>query len=440
MNVLATGATKGSENPGRPGFNGLSTPHLNGRGGPTAMRAPVLLLLLALAGCVAPGATPEPADVAPTLSFGEGVAALACADDCFEPTLAVDAQGRFFATTQRGLALARSLDGVAWEAVAPPPAPEGAPPQVPDRGPTALGGVSLGIANVADGTLQTDREGRLFYSALVGGAQGVQVARSDDAGQTWAVNSYVSLLRDPTVPAPGIEDRQWLGFGPDGVVYLTFSQIPTGLWIARSDDGGATFGAWNRFAPIEDRQTIGYESLPVVDAAGRVLIAYPVGPPASANPATPYEWQVVLARSEDGGATWATTVVHTVAGRPTSSSSTMLAESPDGSLHVTWIATEGPLLLARSDDGGDTWSEPLVLDEAPDAALVPWIASSARGVAVAWHDAQHDLRVWRDGVSAVAASVGHPDSHYAWLAPMPDGRMATVHAAESAVVVAVESA
>ena len=43
-------------------------------------------------------------------------------------------------------------------------------------------------------------------------------------------------------------DRQWLAFGPEGEIYLSWLQQPAGIWIARSDDGENAHAAQRRFS------------------------------------------------------------------------------------------------------------------------------------------------------------------------------------------------
>lgn len=75
-----------------------------------------------------------------------------------------------------------------------------------------------------------------FQQLLVG----IQVAASEDAGESWTLNSVLTVDDDAHLPGA---DRQWLAFGPAGIVYVSFQHAEgLGILVARSDDGGHTFG------------------------------------------------------------------------------------------------------------------------------------------------------------------------------------------------------
>lgn len=405
-----------------------------------------LVLLALLAGCTVPAPAPGIPDAteadARALSFQLPVVAIpACSDSCAEASVASDLLGRLYASTQRGESLVRSDDGgAAWIDLAPPPVAPGAPPSVPTEPlEQTVDGVNFRIVNRADTLVQTDPAGRLFWTSIVGAAQGIQVARSDDGGATWASNVWVSLANDPSIP-PGATDRQWLAFSRDGAVYLTYFQIPTGLWIARSDDGGATFGGWTRFVPTEERQTLGYESVPLVLPSGRVLVAYLSGPPIFTQPQrTPSA--VRLAISDDRGATWRSVDVHAPDEESASDVSPMLARLADGRVAASWRApASGELLVALSEDEGESWGAPGAWAEGVSGEIGPALVATPRGLLSAWHTDAHGLVATRTpGDAAAVADVGWVDSDFVFVAGMPDGRVAATFAREGRVFVAVES-
>lgn len=141
-----------------------------------------------------------------------------------------------------------------FEAFPPPPRPS-------QLGPTAF---------QTDRHLDVDPAGRLWFSALIAASDGVvgaafsllgvQVARSDDGGDTWATNAYLGLASPSPHDAQGA-DRQWLGFGPDGTVWVSFQRnaavyaggFPVAdrgnVLMASSVDDGAT---WSAFEELDD--------------------------------------------------------------------------------------------------------------------------------------------------------------------------------------------
>src|SRR4051794_5030281 len=58
------------------------------------------------------------------------------------------------------------------------------------------------------------------------------VATSKDKGQTWTANPVQGTL---------VQDRQWIAATSGGRVYHVVHQIPGGLFVSRSVDGGLTY-------------------------------------------------------------------------------------------------------------------------------------------------------------------------------------------------------
>lgn len=391
----------------------------------------VLLVLAAaplLAGCAAPAAPADGLDIAPAvgpdaLAFRAPVdVPLECRYSCYEPSIAVDSAGRVFISDGVTADLAVSDDGgLSWRTLAPPPPPEG-----------AFGAIQ------SDVLVQVAPDDRLWFSALVirqipgigsNILEGIQVAASDDGGATWSLDVYLTPAVDP-LAAVYVPDRQWLGFAQDGAVYLTYNQIPTGIWSARSDDGGRTWSGWTRASPLEARGgAIGQSGPPVVGAAGRVLV------PACAREGAASG--VGVFASDDGGASFAR-----VAMLPGGCSwFPILAVAPDGRIVAAWT-TGVDVLVAWSEDEGASWTEPATWGE--PAATSPWPLPDAEGsLVVAWFERDGDaatLRVARgtleggptDDVVVVddvrGASRTPANTDYAHIARLPDGRLATVWA------------
>lgn len=347
-------------------------PLARGMGGPRPLW-PVALLLFA--GCAAPAAEPTaPASAdaaAPGVSFAPPVAAVEeCAYTCFETSVAIDGAGRLFATGGSTGPLGVSEDGGAtWGTLDPPPLDDPS-------------------ARQSDVLLQASPSGRLYYSALVirstpvGGflLEGIQVAWSEDGGATWGGNTLLGPVSDPA--AAGVvlaPDRQWLGFGEGETVYLTYNQIPTGIWAARSDDGGRTWTGWTRALPLETRGGIGQSGPPVVGSDGRVHVA-------GCAPAR----GVVVASSGDGGATWSLAT----AAQGGCSWFPIPAAGNDGAVHVAYQDGAGDVFVVTSVDGGPTWAEPV--QWARGATSSPWLVPAGNWtLAVAWYEEDGDSSTLR---------------------------------------------
>lgn len=390
------------------------------------MRA-VLLVAILLAGCVAAPA--------PDVGTGTDPAAVAfapaatipidCGAGCFEPSVAVDPQGRIFVTDARQPIVARSTDGGAtWEAFPTPPYPK----------PT-------GDETLGDNLVQIAPDGTLYYSTIVlvrsqAGAilESLQVAWSTDGAKTWAGNTILSPV--DALGAPVITpDRQWLGFAEDGTIYITYNQVPTGIWSARSDDGGATWTAWTRAAPLEGRVGAGQSGPPVVDAQGRVFVPACVSEPQ----------HTVVFVSEDKGSTFARRDLPGT----TCSWFPILALDEGGGLVAAWMGNDAVLQVTRSGDAAATWSEPVAW--ADDGVASPWPIPLADGkLAVAW--------LTNGEPSVLCLGIGDPTTgpertldvagdapggggtHFAHGTRAPDGRLALTWTDGDVVLVAIERA
>lgn len=393
---------------------------------------PAILAMVLFAGCVAsspPGSKSNVSGVAPGGFAPPVVAVVKCHyASCYEPTIASDLQGRLFASDGTTSDVGVSPDGgMSFTGVKPPPMPAG------------ITGVQ------SDVVLQVSPSGRLYWSALVvdttGGQfvlEGIQVAWSDDGGSTWVGNAHVSPAAAPgaIVVSP---DRQWLGFGAGRTVYLTYNQIPTGIWLARSDDSGATWGGWTRAAPAEARQGgFGQSGPPVVDAKGRVLV-----PACQGDDST-----TLIFASTDGGKTF------TVSSAPGGCTwFPILAIAPDGRLILACTTPDGNVIVSMSNDSGATFGPPVTWGANGTAAPWPLPGSGGR-LALAWYEGSSSsstLRVaWGDENGpgkneTVAPDIGSSGSRtsaltdYASAAQLPDGRIATVWVKGPQALVAVGS-
>lgn len=332
----------------------------------------ISLLPVLIAACLGP---PQPADVndsgpqnAVPSPVGLVAAIRPCPANCWEPAVAVDAAGRIFVVAAHENALAVSEDGGhSYSALKTPPIPTGAPTGVTQW----------------DGTVGAAPDGRLFYYAflarptgtlLPGPPIGLQVAASSDAARSWETNTFLSVLDGPSEPVVSAW-KSWLGFGPGSTVYLAYNSRGSGLWAARSDDGGKTWGAFTRVSPPEDRIISVFMGPPVVDSRGRLYIPY-FGDqsPNYPNPFLPKGHQLRVAVSDDKGATFRQ---HVVAAKP-------LPDYVGAFFPILAIDAENRLVLAHWDsqsrvqvrasfDRGQTWQGPVQWSAANNTGTAPWI-------------------------------------------------------------------
>jgi hypothetical protein len=346
--------------------------------------------------------------------------------NCYEPTIASDPQDRLFATDGTTSDVGVSTDGGAtWTSRRPPPMPAGL------------------TGSQSDVIVQVAPSGRLYYSALIVAQpagqgfvlEGLQVAWSDDGAATWTGNVHLSPVTG--VHAVFAPDRQWLGFGPGATMYATYNQIPSGIWLARSDDAGVTWSGWTRAAAFEARLGgIGQSGPPVIDADGRVFVAACAGPASTTT---------LVFRSEDKGKTF--TGVDT---KVACNWFPIPAVGPRGDIVVALSA--GDVRVAYSSDHGKNF-ESSPWGVASNAA--PWPLFLKDGsLALGWfkaNGATSDLHLARGIVGSapsgdviVQAGIGAPGGRttamtdYASAALLSDGRIASVWVQKNQALVTVE--
>ncbi|HVL49111.1 MAG TPA: sialidase family protein [Candidatus Thermoplasmatota archaeon] len=411
-----------------------------------------------LAGCLlgeAPGAATQPPPPPPTM--GEFVTlptGLACRSAPCEPTVAVDGAGRLIVLGNDGLGV--SLDeGRSFEKRPRPPIPPPAPPGSFDN----------------DATLYVDASGKLYYHALVTTFEpnaralilhGIHVAVSADAGVTWPVNTHLSLASATPRQTLG-SDRQWLAADGNATVYLWYARVSPafavaspvgtpspvgGVMLARSDDGGRTFGDFRPVAP--DQPDAACANGPgVVDPAGRLHIAFRCSPRAASLDRTT---GFVVATSSDRGQTFTRSLVNA-----TANWLPVLDRARDGAVHAAWVSVpNGQVATSTSRDGGATWSAPVGWTEANErGAPGPWVLARADGrldVLLYLETAPRQYQVvlargFPDGSDATRAVLvpkldvtsgraGNTD--FAHFAHLPDGRVVAVWGEAREVLIAVE--
>lgn len=192
------------------------------------------------------------------------------------------------------------------------------------------------------------------------------------------------------IPAPAGEEPKCFApdaaFGADGTLYLSYATLkgransPNAVWIARSNDGGRTLTR-----PVRVLGKLAFQVRLTADPSqrGRLYMTYlkasDVGLYKFTEPGNP----IRSVRSEDGGTTWSDPTQVNDAARVRGIAPSP-AIGPDGELYVLYLdlgedsldyegahrGRGGPpysgrwkLVLARSRDRGNTWSESEIKDE-----------------------------------------------------------------------------
>ncbi|MCX8103805.1 MAG: glycoside hydrolase [Candidatus Bipolaricaulota bacterium] len=198
-----------------------------------------------------------------------------------------------------------------------------------------------------------------YLPATVGVSSLSGYARSEDGGQT-----FIDLGRvPPSSRSIGYSDPS-LGVDSQGHFYFANLQyIPeqrrtlSALGVAKSTDGGKTFsepvlvGGTDQ-ANFQDKELIAVDNTGS-PFDGNVYMAW-----TEFSPAGP---RILFVRSTDGGKTFSAPLVLS---DDISVQGATPAVGPDGAVYVAWIAFEGNeriLKMRRSDDGGVSFAEPVIV-------------------------------------------------------------------------------
>ncbi len=336
-----------------------------------------VLFVALLAGCVSPSEEPtdEPDDSPAEPSWFAHDGLPRCQFSCYEPTVATSPDGAVYVTAATTDTIARSLDGT-WSEVPWPPLPEGA---------TATGR--------GDGTLVTDAQGRLWFLALVLGGQGtavgavlafqgLQVARSDDGGDTWNTNTFIGATGDGGVFTQA--ERPWLLVDGDTahVVYprwpvsaataVGYQGSPDGLWLVTSTDAGASFGSARRISAEGD--DYGIPGRPIL-RDGALVVPYVAGSLTGATGGL----RLALVTTAD--------LQHiTVTDNPGSRFPAIAQNGND-----VWLAIlRGQDIFVTTSTDLTTWSDLEQVNQAPSPRFPsPWLeADPAGGAWLAWSEGE----------------------------------------------------
>ena len=267
------------------------------------------------------------------------------------------------------------------------------------------------VAVAPDGTVYVSYMVSSAVSTPDGGAREAipAVAVSVDHGRSFA---RVSQL---PVPTPATQngnwgDRDFIAVGPDGTLYVTWDYGPSAdevttrcsegescafsggdfnAVVQKSTDGGNT---WTAPHPISPGFPLGgaFSAPIVVEADGTLDVLYlghPTDPSTLAvGPGTEY-----FTSSSDGGATWSSPIaVDPGAGAVALATwwiDGSLCIDSSGTLYTTWDTQTGTRdtgWLARSSDGGHTWSPALRVTSGSTERLTEVAAAGPGDAYVAW--------------------------------------------------------
>jgi hypothetical protein len=182
--------------------------------------------------------------------------------------------------------------------------------------------------------------------------------------------------------------------------------------FARSDDGGRTWtGQRAIFTPPTGFFTDPTLIRVLPDGTLLNLFFLDNGSFALPEPTPTVPWDVMAQRSTDGGQTWGDAVrVATAQPWPPSDPDSgddvraipliSLDVGADGAVYVAWneksgrdVYDDGYVRVARSTDGGASWSEPMTVAHVHGQTFLPSLAVAGDGtVGVLWDDTRNDVR------------------------------------------------
>jgi hypothetical protein len=195
------------------------------------------------------------------------------------------------------------------------------------------------------------------------------VSTSSDKGQTWLANPLQGIVGS---------DRQWVAATSGGRVYHVVHQIPTGLWVSRSIDGGLTYPQHQLAASALDQTGCICPPGNIVAEDGGLTGDKVGGVYATSTGG------VGFYRSTNGGLTFTNTTPGPASSADTSAAFPVVADNGSGGLAVVWLAIAGntsSVLFTTSSDFGATWAAPKTIVSG-GANVYPWVAYHGTRVAV----------------------------------------------------------
>lgn len=261
--------------------------------------------------------------------------------------------------------VARSMDG--GKTFGEPIVASGA-----DTGVATYAGSSPQVLAGPDGKIYVTYQLNVAHEGVSWGRDTLRVARSDDDGASFA--PAVDVFTDSDAVEAGTYQDALVA--PDGTVYVAWlsyrqympeNEVPTDIAytqvrIARSDDGGESFGP---SILVDDRSCECCRTSLAAGINNDIYLAWRNQEP-QADGGDPVR-NMVISRSEDKGEIWSAAVpIHDDAWRvgQCPESGPVIEVDAEGTVHAAWFTgkEDGPgVYYAASTDGGATFSAPETL-------------------------------------------------------------------------------
>ena len=334
-----------------------------------------------------------------------------CTNGAAEPMIRADASGTFYVSSELGVGSGtlawRSTDGgLHYTALTSP-----------NQLSQAAGGVGPGGGDTDLGTApEANASGvhNLYVASL--SLANVTVSTSQDGGATWSKN-----VTSATIPG---DDREWIAADQATKVCISYHDIVTfNIEVNCSFDAGASFTQVGdaidaTHAYLIDDNAIGNLA---IDPRNHVVYQVFSGIANAAEAVVPTSLHAVwIAVSLDGGNTFSD---HTVYVNPNTSVSyghqfVNVSVDRAGTVYVVYTDNHN-LFYSFSSDGGQTFTGPIQVNQAPSAtAVMPWsVACDPGQLNIVWYGTPY-----YDGTNV-------PDNYpatAAWSVYLAQNRTATV--------------
>lgn len=274
----------------------------------------------------------------------------------------------------------------------------------------------------------------------------LDAVRSNDGGRTWtAPTTIVDTDRDDRNPA--------LGYNADGIAVLAYhwqgsydedgqweaGRGPTDTRVIRSADGGVSWGEDLKLNWLPLNGTSPFGKIRRDGEGTLYLPVYGGSHPLGAGPGTPRvepaTCPTYLLRSNDGGDTWADPLTIAVG---LNEADVLVADDADWIFAARSEALdEQAIYTVRSADRGHTWSEPVRVTEAKEHP--PDLTRLSDGSILLVYGRRHppfgvearvsrdDARTWSDSRIILATDLPGTDIGYPSTARLSDGTLVTCY-------------
>jgi hypothetical protein len=245
----------------------------------------------------------------------------------------------------------------------------------------------------------------------------LRVIRADN-GQNQLFNDKESVTADPTRPgyAYAVWDQLAGPVDNPAVLAHNLSSFTGPSYFARTTNGGVSWEPSKIIVPMRQRQQ-SIANVIVVGPTGTLYDFFTLitgtGPNSGPNSTAPHGSAIAFVKSTDAGNTWTepqivqqmdtVTVRDPNTGAPLRTADFNAAQAIDlvtGKLYLVWQdarGTTGPngkgawsrILMTTSTNGGDTWTDPVVVSNSPAgiSAFLPAIAVASNGtVGLTYYD------------------------------------------------------